>query len=310
MKLLKTGEEQDEGLATTPSETTKLKHHGFHLSKQLSQGCSAKIFLSTFSRQGKPNLTMACKIIDKKSGDQKFVHKFLPREVAILAGLNSPYCIQVFSIIEIRSKCFIFMRHAEHGDLLDYLTNHGPLEESHARVWMRQLLLALSYLQNKSIAHRDIKCENILITANLNAKLADFGFARTWVDDQGTEVLSETYCGSISYAAPEILQGRPYVPKHCDVWSLGVVFFVMFNLSKPFTKNKTGPLLQQQLDRQYKFKPKVDKKLSHGVKAIIAKMLEPAVDSRGTPGMLLNTKWMKSDVQLMKFLPEPSNLPE
>ncbi|XP_014292105.1 testis-specific serine/threonine-protein kinase 3 [Halyomorpha halys] len=295
-------EEELDDPSVTEAEVLRLKNRGYTLKKKLSQGCSAKIYLTTYTRANKADITMACKVIDKKNGEPKFITKFLPREVTILSELSNPHCVQIYSILEIKSKCFVFMRYAENGDLLDYLTKHGAVEESHARMWMRQLLLAVRYLQSKRIAHRDIKCENVLITDNLNAKLADFGFARYWIDPQGDDVLSETYCGSLSYAAPEILRGHPYSPKKCDIWSLGIVFFVMLNLAKPFSKNKAAQLLQQQLEKNYRFRSKT---ISAGAKDLIRSMLEPNIDIRPLPEVLLNVPWMKEDELLLKLVPDP-----
>lgn len=81
------------------------------------------------------------------------------------------------------------MRYAENGDLLDFVLKNGPLSEPQVRSWTKQMALAVQYLHELEIAHRDLKCENILITANYNVKLADFGFARFVVDNKGKRVL-------------------------------------------------------------------------------------------------------------------------
>lgn len=70
---------------------------------------------------------------------------------------------------------------------------------------------------------RDLKCENVLLDVDNNVKLTDFGFSRTQQADQ----LSRTYCGSAAYASPEVLQGVPYSGKAYDVWSLGVILYIM-----------------------------------------------------------------------------------
>lgn len=82
------------------------------------------------------------------------------------------------SILKRGSKVFIFMKYADNGDLLDYLKMKGAIDEKQAKLWFKQIALGVQYLHSKNIAHRDLKCENILITRQFHVKLADFGFAR------------------------------------------------------------------------------------------------------------------------------------
>ena len=194
------------------------------------------------------------------------------------------YNIQIYF-----DRYFIFMRFAENGDLLDFVLKNGAIVESQARVWLRQMALGLQYLHELEIAHRDLKCENILITSNYNVKLADFGFARYVVDSKGRRILryilnscsscgmvkcnknylyfnfSETYCGSLSYAAPEILRGTPYNPKISDLWSLGVILYIMLNKAMPFDDTNIKRLYEQQTSRKWKFRAKVENILTDQV---------------------------------------------
>lgn len=125
-------------------------------------------------------------------------------------------------------------RFAENGDLLDIMIRDGAISEPQTRFWMRQISLAIQYLHRLQIAHRDIKCENILVTRNNNVKLCDFGFTRFVVDSNNKRQMSETFCGSLSYASPEILKGLPYAPKISDMWAFGVMVFTMLNKAMPF----------------------------------------------------------------------------
>ena len=90
------------------------------------------------------------------------------------------------------------------------------------------MLEGVDYCHKKGVVHRDMKCENILLDAHGNLKITDFGFARCdMMPSKGEFKLSETYCGSYAYAPPEILTGTPYVPQLADIWSMGVILYVM-----------------------------------------------------------------------------------
>lgn len=125
----------------------------------------------------------------------------------IIRDIDHPNIISVHEIIEIDYVIYIFMDYCHNGDLLEHIRSHGPLIEDMAKHYFTQLVSAVEYLHDMDVAHRDLKCENVLLTFNNNLKIGDFGFSRSCRSAvTGELVLSETFCGSAAYAAPEILQ--------------------------------------------------------------------------------------------------------
>lgn len=294
-------------LPNSTSEELTLSSRGYKLLKKLGEGSYAKVYLAEYkgtsgdASERKSNL--ACKIVDTSKAPKDFVRKFLPRELDILIKLNHPHIIHVHSIFQRKTKYFIFMRFAENGDLLEFILKKGAISEAQARVWMRQLSLAVQYLHDMDIAHRDLKCENALITNNYNVKLADFGFARYTVDSHGKKQTSETYCGSLSYAAPEILRGLPYHPKIADIWSLGVILYIMLNKAMPFDDTNIKRLYEQQTNKRWRFRAKVIDLLSDQVKKLMAHLLEPDIAKRWRVEQILNSEWLAMDPRLVHLNP-------
>lgn len=153
------------------------------------------------------------------------------------------------------------------------------------------------------IAHRDVKCENVLMTSNYNVKLADFGFARYMIDNRGKRVLSDTYCGSLLYAAPEILRGFPYNPKISDIWSLGVILYILLNKAMPFDEANIKRMYEQQVARKWRFRAKVADILTDHVKKLVNNMLEPDVSKRWRLDQIIHSDWIAMDPRLLVLTP-------
>ncbi|XP_013175313.1 PREDICTED: testis-specific serine/threonine-protein kinase 1-like isoform X1 [Papilio xuthus] len=296
----------DNDLRLSGSEQLTLASRGYKIIKKINEGSYAKVYLAEYRNPSKSDklVILACKVIDTNTAPKDFVKKFLPREIDMLIKLNHPHLVHTHSIFQRRYKYFIFLRFMEHGDLLEYILQNGAVQEDQARIWTRQLSLAIQYMHELEIAHRDIKCENVLLTANKNAKLSDFGFARTCVDKKMKDVHSETFCGSLSYTAPEILHGCPYFPKPTDIWSLGVVVYVMLNRAMPFEDKHIKQLYQAQINRNWRFRSRYADTLSDNCKRLVALMLEPNYQNRIKVEQIISSEWIAMDSRLLEWTPQ------
>ncbi|KAL8568269.1 hypothetical protein ACOMHN_040842 [Nucella lapillus] len=182
------------------------------------------------------------------------------------------------------------MEYAGHGDLLDYIKLHGVLPEPKARTMYHQMCQAVNYLHSNHIAHRDLKCENLLLDTDNNIKVTDFGFARFFGDITD---LCSTYCGSMAYAAPEIVQGISYhAPQH-DIWALGVVLFIMLCAEMPFDDSDPHQMLRDQLQGNLRFPNKTT--MSLVARDLIENILQVNVSGRYTLIQIFQHPWMNTE---------------
>ena len=234
---------------------------------------------------------LAAKVIDCEHVSEDFRYKFLPRELYVLRKLKHPFIIRVDDIFTIANRVFVFMEMAA-GDSLEMLKTE-PYSEPKIQLLVKQVCTALEYMHGLGIAHRDIKCENILLNSDKSvAKLSDFGFARKVYDlSTGRKILTETHCGSIAYVAPEVLEPGPIDAIRADCWSVGVLVFVWINKYFPFTdKHNIKRLHKKQIKKRYKF---VDG-LSDDCKQLISKLMEPDYKLRYTMPMVVHHKWLSN----------------
>uniref|UniRef100_A0A183BWW7 Protein kinase domain-containing protein n=1 Tax=Globodera pallida TaxID=36090 RepID=A0A183BWW7_GLOPA len=190
----------------------------------------------------------AIKVTDLESVSASFRQNFLPRELRIWRELNHPNHVYLYKDFMKSGYVFEIMELAVGGNMLTYVQERGPIAEMACREWMLQLIDALVYLHRNQIAHRDLKLENILIFDGGVIKISDYGFSKKSVD------LSSTFCGSRSYVAPEILQGIEHDMFKVDIWSLGVIGFIMLTNTMPFYEDTgNAQIVDAQRRRQYSF---------------------------------------------------------
>ena len=128
--------------------------------------------------------------------------------------------------------------YAEKGELFALIESSKGMKEPIARTLFKQCLSSVDYIHKKNIAHRDIKPENFFLDKECNVKLADFGLSKKTVSKDGQQKLLKTRCGSASYMAPELLKSEDekYDGKKADIFSLGVVLYLMLTAQMPFLK--------------------------------------------------------------------------
>lgn len=166
------------------------------------------------------------------------------REAAIVSLLDHPYICGMRDVVRTNAHWYMLFEYVNGGQMLDYIISHGRLREKQARKFSRQIASALDYCHRNSIVHRDLKIENILISKTGDIKIIDFGLSNLF----DPKSLLSTYCGSLYFAAPELLQAKPYTGPEIDVWSFGIVLYVLVCGKVPFD-DQSMPALHTKIKK-------------------------------------------------------------
>jgi serine/threonine protein kinase len=229
---------------------------------------------------------VAIKIVDKRRLDSENLTKVY-REIEVLKKIRHPHIIKLYQVMETTNMLYLVTEYAPQGEIFDLIAKNGRLPENDAREKFWQIISAVDYLHNLGIVHRDLKAENLLLDANLNIKLADFGFSN-FFDKNDT---LNTFCGSPPYAAPEVFEGKRYNGPEIDIWSLGVVLYVLVCGVLPFE----GPSLQLLRDRVLSGRIRIPFFMSSECENLIRRMLTVDPKKRPTIEQIKKHKWMKSN---------------
>lgn len=166
------------------------------------------------------------------------------REAAIVTLLDHPYICGMRDVVRTTYHWYMLFEYVNGGQMLDYIISHGRLKEKQARKFSRQIASSLDYCHRNSIVHRDLKIENILISKTGDIKIIDFGLSNLFAP-QGH---LKTFCGSLYFAAPELLQARAYTGPEVDVWSFGIVLYVLVCGKVPFD-DQSMPALHAKIKK-------------------------------------------------------------
>ncbi|ONH68016.1 Serine/threonine protein kinase KIN1 [Cyberlindnera fabianii] len=227
------------------------------------------------------------------------------REASLGRILYHPYICRLFEVKVMSNHYYMLFEYVSGGQMLDYIVSHGSLKERHARKFARGIGSALDYLHKNNVVHRDLKIENIMISKSGDIKIIDFGLSNMY----SYEALLKTYCGSLYFAAPELLSAHPYIGPEVDVWSFGVVLYVLVCGKVPFDDQSVS-VLHEKIK-----KGKVDypDSLSQEVVSLLKRMLVVDPNKRAHLSEVLAHPWMTRGYEgpAQSFVPhrQPLSLP-
>ncbi|ODV73040.1 KIN1/KIN2 family serine/threonine-protein kinase [Cyberlindnera jadinii NRRL Y-1542] len=206
------------------------------------------------------------------------------RESSLGKILYHPFICRLFEVKVMSNHFYMLFEYVSGGQMLDYIVSHGSLKERHARKFARGIGSALDYLHKNNVVHRDLKIENIMISKSGDIKLIDFGLSNMYSNDS----LLKTYCGSLYFAAPELLSAHPYIGPEIDVWSFGIVLYVLVCGKVPFDDQSVS-VLHEMIK---KGKVEYPSFLSSEVISLLSRMLVVNPNKRAHLSEVLSHPWM------------------
>ncbi|XP_062509421.1 5'-AMP-activated protein kinase catalytic subunit alpha-2-like isoform X1 [Corticium candelabrum] len=184
---------------------------------------------------------VAVKILNKQKIRALDVVGKIRREIQNMKLFRHPHIIKLYQVISTPTDIFMVMEYVSGGELFEYIIKHGKLSEEKARRFFQQIISGVSYCHRHMVVHRDLKPENLLLDAEANVKIADFGLSNMMTDGE----FLRTSCGSPNYAAPEVISGKLYAGPEVDVWSCGVILYALVCGSLPFDDENVQMLFRK-----------------------------------------------------------------
>ncbi|CAA2934788.1 CBL-interacting serine/threonine-protein kinase 23-like [Olea europaea var. sylvestris] len=272
----------------------------YELGRTLGEGTFAKV---KFARNVTTGEDVAIKILDKEKVLKHKMISQIKREISTMKLIRHPNVIRMYEVMASKTKIYIVMEFVTGGELFDKIASRGRLKEDEARKYFQQLINAVDYCHSRGVYHRDLKPENLLMDAKGVLKVLDFGLSA--VSQQVREDgLLHTSCGTPNYVAPEVINNKGYDGAKADLWSCGVILFVLMAGYLPFEESNLSALYKKINKAEFSCAPW----FSSGAKKLIKRILDPNPSTRITISEVLENDWFKKGYQAPIFEQEDVSL--
>lgn len=256
----------------------------YELGHMLGQGTFAKVY---HARNLKSGQSVAIKVIDKEKVLRVGLIDQIKTEISVMRLVRHPNVVQLYEVMANKTKIYFAMEYVKGGELFNKVAR-GKLKEDVARKYFQQLIGAIDFCHSREVYHRDLKPENLLLDENENLKVTDFGLSALW-QSRRQDGLLHTTCGTPAYVAPEVINKKGYDGAKADIWSCGVVLFVLLAGYLPFQDSNLMEMYRKISKGDFKF----PQWFSPEVRKLLSKILDPNPSTRLTVAKIIENSWFK-----------------
>ncbi|KAJ4953624.1 hypothetical protein NE237_030456 [Protea cynaroides] len=262
----------------------------YEVGRTIGEGTFAKV---KFAQNTETGESVAVKVLAKSSILKHKMVNQIKREISIMKIVRHPNIVRLHEVLASRTKIYIILEFVTGGELFDEIVHQRRLPENESRRYFQQLIDVVDYCHSKGVYHRDLKPENLLLDSQRNLKISDFGLSA--LPQQGVGLLHTT-CGTPNYVAPEVLSDQGYDGSAADVWSCGVILFVLMAGYLPFDEADL-PTLYKKIDAaEFSCPPW----FSPGVNSLIHRILDPNPKTRIQIEGIKNDPWFRKNYVVVK----------
>lgn len=254
----------------------------YEMGRLLGKGTFAKVYYGKHLVTGE---SVAIKVISKDQVKKEGMMEQIQREISVMRLVRHPNIVELKEVMATKTKIFFIMEYVRGGELFAKVAK-GRLKEEAARKYFQQLISAIDYCHSRGVYHRDLKPENLLLDEDENLKISDFGLSAL-PEQFRQDGLLHTQCGTPAYVAPEVLRKKGYDGSKADIWSCGVILYVLLAGFLPFQDENVMKMYRKVFKAEYQFPPW----FSTDSKRLISRLLVADPEKRITIPAIMRNHW-------------------